>query len=362
MDGEDLFRTGFGAPRQQAFTFDDEDMNPFADASSPWNDVPAAASSSPRTEATAAAAPVTTDSDAESEQDRSSDDASRLHQDAADKLHIDTDKVAEEATTPDRGTQTAEFQDSAGEDIAPAAETPPEKAESGDLKTPLVQSARRVGVIKRGLRSPRVLGKQLSPASFEDPLSSAVVDSHDAMDPLSASVQTSRASVDVSSPSHRLQAVASYGRQTRSMSETRTGAGTVNATSAPVMKRPPSSSPPRQQQQQQQQQLEHAHPHPYDQQLSPPLQHEQVLQARQHVEGDTARQSTASRRPSTSSVQSRGSAVPRAYMGAQQRRRSLDPTPADQMPHFYIQVTDPVKVSESLKSYIAYKIRTRSDA
>ncbi|PIA17618.1 Vps5-domain-containing protein [Coemansia reversa NRRL 1564] len=32
------------------------------------------------------------------------------------------------------------------------------------------------------------------------------------------------------------------------------------------------------------------------------------------------------------------------------------------MPHFYIQVTDPVKVSESLKSFIAYKIRTRSDA
>ncbi|KAJ2009104.1 Vacuolar protein sorting-associated protein vps5, partial [Coemansia sp. S680] len=103
-------------------------------------------------------------------------------------------------------------------------------------------------------------------------------------------------------------------------------------------------------------------PHPYDQQLSPPLQQEQVLHARQHVEGARSRPSTPSDRHSTTlSAPSRSSAS-RAYMGAHQRRRSLDPTPSDQMPKFQIHVTEPVKVSDSLKSYIAYKVRTLSDA
>ncbi|KAJ2494391.1 Vacuolar protein sorting-associated protein vps5, partial [Coemansia sp. RSA 2052] len=233
-----------------------------------------------------------------------------------------------------------------------AADAPDSKVHpAAGFSAPAVQIARRVGIIKRGLRSPRVLGKQLSATSFEDPLSSAVADEELENSPMAPMAPAARASVDVSSSTFNSQ-LAAQARQTRSLSETRPNAAAMASAYAAGAAHPPLPLHTQQPHQ----------PHPYDQQLSPPLQQEQVLHARQHVEGSRSRPSTPSERHSTTISTPSRSLASRAYMGAHQRRRSLDPTPADQMPKFQIHVTEPVKVSDSLKSYIAYKIRTLSDA
>ncbi|KAJ1833178.1 Vacuolar protein sorting-associated protein vps5 [Coemansia sp. RSA 2711] len=332
MDNDDLFGGGFGTTRQQPFSFDEQDMNPFGDAGSPWNDA-STQSQSPAPDAGKAG---------DSPSDGDSDDVSNLHQEVAEKLHIER-KAASPRPSESQGDTLG------GDSTPPPAPPASDKLAAAGPKTSAPPSARRVGVIKRGLRSPRVLGKQLSPASFEDPLSSAAarseIDSPLAASTLAAAAATAaRASIDVSpsSAAQRQQAAAMPGRQTRSMSETRPGGG-VQA--APAL----ASSPP-------------MHPHPYDQQLSPPLQHEQVASARQHVEGP--RPPSLAERPSTASASaapSRASAASRTYLGSHQRRRSLEPTPADQIPQINIEVTDPVKVSDALKSHIAYKVRTQSD-
>ncbi|KAJ2178685.1 Vacuolar protein sorting-associated protein vps5, partial [Coemansia sp. RSA 551] len=198
-------------------------------------------------------------------------------------------------------------------------------------------SARRVGVIKRGLRSPRVLGKQLSATAFEDPLTSAAAGS-DYAEPMG------RASIDVTA--QRQQKPTQLSRQTRSLSESRHGgAQAVQHLSQPF-------------EQQHSYEQQNSQPHPYEQQLSPPLQHEQVVSAREHVDG--VRRASVDR-PATASP-ARTSSASRAYLGSHQRRRSLDVMPADQIPEMHIEVTDPVKVSDALKSYVAYKVHTRSTA
>ncbi|KAJ2850025.1 Vacuolar protein sorting-associated protein vps5 [Coemansia brasiliensis] len=329
MESDDLFGSGFGTTSQQRpFSFSEEDMNPFGDPSSLWNDVPA-------TQPQATPAHVTPESKHDNLQSQSSSDtdsdAAHLHETVAEKLLISKQKDSE--------SDAASAEYTAGAEPAPEALL----SQTSGVKTSTPLSARRVGVIKRGLRSPRVLGKQLSPAAFQDPLSSAAA-STELNDPPAAA---SRASIDVSPSSQRLQATAvQQSRQTRSMSETRPKDRFLQTEHTDLS---PHS---------------HPHPHPYDQQLSPPLQHEQITTAQQHVEGARSPSSLSSgRRASTASgTQSRSSAISRTYLGTHQRRKSLDPTPADEMPHFNIQVTEPVKVSDSLKSYIAYKVITQSDA
>ncbi|KAJ2351266.1 Vacuolar protein sorting-associated protein vps5 [Coemansia erecta] len=335
MDNDDLFGGGFGTTRQQPFSFDEQDMNPFGDGNSPWTDAntqvgSAAASPTANTALNAAASDSSPASDSEEPNDGDSDDVSRLHQDVASKLRVSND--APHINEPHIKEPEADEADAQLGKLA----------EAGRKATSAPHSARRVGVIKRGLRSPRVLGKQLSPASFEDPLTSAAAAGADFVDPLG-----SRASIDVSPSAQRLQASAQQSRQTRSLSETRPGNSmqpanyTQGADNTLAVSLPP------------------AHPHPYDQQLSPPLQHEQLVSAREHVDGSRR---ASLERPSTASAASRSSAVSRTYLGTHQRRRSLEPTPADQIPAMDIAVTDPVKVSDALKSYIAYKVHTRSDA
>ncbi|KAJ1752768.1 Vacuolar protein sorting-associated protein vps5 [Coemansia sp. RSA 1821] len=326
MEGDDLFGSGFGTTSQQRpFSFSEEDMNPFGDPSSLWNDVPAA---HPQ------AAPEPKHDDLQSlSQPPSDSNSTRLHEAVAGRLHISEQEGSEPDTTAAKEEEEEEC------DAEPAPETL--AAQPSGVKTSTPLSARRVGVIKRGLRSPRVLGKQLSPAAFQDPLSCAAASTENEMPAPAAS----RASIDVSPSSQRLQATAAqHGRQTRSMSETRTRDRLLQTEHTDL--------PP------------HPHPHPYDQQLSPPLQHEQIATAQQHVEGARSPSSLSSgrRASAASGTQSRSSAISRTYLGTHQRRKSLDPTPADAMPHFSIQVTEPVKVSDSLKSYIAYKVITQSDA
>ncbi|KAJ2261998.1 Vacuolar protein sorting-associated protein vps5 [Coemansia sp. RSA 376] len=343
MDDSDVFGGGFGTSRQQAFTFDSDEMNPFGDTESPWGTAPAAAG-------TLESAPVQSSEGEDDEDEGSDDNDDRSLRHGTERLRISTSHAddAQDDVPSDQDAancsitsgEAASGEASASLGSSSAAEGPDSKPHSASaFMAPAVQTARRVGIIKRGLRSPRVLGKQLSATSFEDPLSSAVADEeleNSQVAPLAAA----RASVDVSSSTFNSQ-LAAQARQTRSLSETRPHVAYGEA-------HPPLPSA--------------SQPHPYDQQLSPPLQQEQVLHARQHVEGARSRPSTPSDRQSTTlSAPSRSSAS-RAYMGAHQRRRSLDPTPSDQMPKFQIHVTEPVKVSDSLKSYIAYKVRTLSDA
>ncbi|KAJ2743660.1 Vacuolar protein sorting-associated protein vps5 [Coemansia sp. BCRC 34301] len=355
MDDNDVFGGGFGVPGQQPFTFDTDEMNPFGDSDSPWGAKPSET-----------AHVKESDSSSEQEESDNGDDTKSI-QHATERLHITTthtDGEQDPASDPDAATATATAyptssaevvtdRDGASTSLAAssAGDGPDSKPHSAvGYNAPTVQTARRVGVIKRGLRSPRVLGKQLSATSFEDPLSSAVADEELENSPI-APMAPGRASVDVSSSTFNSQVVA-QARQTRSLSETRPNTAAMSSPYVVGTAHPPLPLHTQQPHQ----------PHPYDQQLSPPLQQEQVLHARQHVEGSRSRPSTPSERPSaTLSAPSRSSAS-RAYMGAHQRRRSLDPTPADQMPKFQIHVTEPVKVSDSLKSYIAYKIRTLSDA
>ncbi|KAJ2753687.1 Vacuolar protein sorting-associated protein vps5 [Coemansia aciculifera] len=350
MDDSDVFGGGFGAPRQQAFTFDTDEMNPFGDIESPWGTAPAAVETLENAHVQSSEGEDDDDEGVDDENEGSDDDDDRSLRHGTEQLRISTSHAddAQDDVTSDQdaaNSSTSSGEAASGEagaslgtnSATEGQDSKPHSASS--FMTPTVQTARRVGIIKRGLRSPRVLGKQLSATSFEDPLSSAVADEeleNSQVAPLAAT----RASVDVSSSTFSSQ-LAVQARQTRSLSETRPHV--VYGEAHPPL---PSLS----------------QPHPYDQQLSPPLQQEQVLHARQHVEGPRSRPSTPSDRHSTTlSTPSRSSAS-RAYMGAHQRRRSLDPTPADQMPKFQIHVTEPVKVSDSLKSYIAYKIRTLSDA
>ncbi|KAJ2800578.1 Vacuolar protein sorting-associated protein vps5, partial [Coemansia furcata] len=342
MDDSDVFGGGFGAPRQQPFTFDTDEMNPFGDIESPWG------AAVPATVGTLDSAHAQSSKD---ENDDDEDDENSLQR-GTERLHIstshadDTLEVTSDQDVATCSTNSAEAPSggaSASLGSSSATEGQDGKPHSASAYvTPAVQTARRVGIIKRGLRSPRVLGKQLSATSFEDPLSSAVADEELENSP-AVPPAAARASVDVSSSTFNSQ-LAVQARQTRSLSETRPSA---------VFDEDRAAHPPLPSLNQ---------PHPYDQQLSPPLQQEQVLHARQHLEGSRSRPSTPSDRPgATISTPSR-SAASRSYMGAHQRRRSLDPTPTDQIPMFQIHVTEPVKVSDSLKSYIAYKIRTLSDA
>ncbi|KAJ1857723.1 Vacuolar protein sorting-associated protein vps5 [Coemansia sp. RSA 1822] len=323
---DDMFGGGFGTTRQQPFSFDEQDMNPFSEGASPWTDANTQSESAAASPSLNPAITVndsntsssdTSVSGAEEPSDAGSDDVSRLHQDVAAKLRVSADP------------NTLAVQDEADDDT--------QLGKLAELKA-APHSARRVGVIKRGLRSPRVLGKQLSATAFEDPLTSAAAGSD------FAEAIGGRASIDVTA--QRQQKPMQPSRQTRSLSESRPG----GVQAAQLQSQPF-------EQQHSYEQL-NSQPHPYEQQLSPPLQHEQVASAREHVDG--VRRASVDRPTSASTA--RTPPASRAYLGSHQRRRSLDVTPADQIPEMVIEVTDPVKVSDALKSYVAYKVHTRSAA
>ncbi|KAJ1736503.1 Vacuolar protein sorting-associated protein vps5 [Coemansia sp. Benny D160-2] len=382
MDNDDdLFGGGFGTTRQQQpFTFDTDEMNPFGNESSPWGDI---ASTEPagKPEET----PPSTAAFGESQQSQKQepgDESGELHKQVGDRLHIsglgdgatkddgrqsasNTQKTSDTLHSASDGSQNPSrdggvlsSEERVSVDSADATTAMPKRptVSGGALTTP-VQTARRVGIIKRGLRSPRVLGKTLSAAAFEDPLSSAAAIKDADELPISSTgalgLQT-RASVDVSSaPSSKYLAVPT--RQTRSMSDTRpteqTGAEDARGMGDTYLSVDTSA--------------QHHNPHPYDQQLSPKLQQEQIISAKHHIEeGTRPRASTSSDRASigASGPPSSRASISRAYLAAHQRRKSLDPTPANEIPRFSIRVADPVKVSDSLKSYIAYKVTTQSDA
>ncbi|KAJ2894927.1 Vacuolar protein sorting-associated protein vps5, partial [Coemansia aciculifera] len=353
MDDNDVFGAGFGASSQLPFTFSADEINPFGDSDSPWGPAPTTTTTTKASETANAQ-----ESDGSNEQENEDEDDTHIVRRATERLRITTtahagDDDDDGNDDPDVANTTCPTSSAgavSGEDsTCLATDASDSKLHSpAGYKAPAVQTARRVGIIKRGLRSPRVLGKQLSATSFEDPLSSAVADEELENSPL-APMAPARASVDVSSSTFNSQ-LAAQARQTRSLSETRPNAA---AMLSPYAAGAAAAHPP----------LPQSHqPHPYDQQLSPPLQQEQVQHARQHVEGSQLQPSTPSDRASTTLPTPSRPSVSRAYMGAHQRRRSLDPTPADEMPRFQIHVTEPVKVSDSLKSYIAYKIRTLSNA
>ncbi|KAJ2858391.1 Vacuolar protein sorting-associated protein vps5 [Coemansia erecta] len=377
---DDVFGSaGFGSSglskphgAQTGFTFDNEEMNPFGDASALW-DNPSAVSDVPDTTATSKQGTRALDSDKsdnddeDDENDKDIDDVSvELRQRTkALKLNAeDQDESASAAKDSDLDAHVAkqepndESLDGTAGSAALAAKKPPT---SGYMAQPAVQTARRVVVIKRGLKSPRVLGKQLSPASFVDPLSSAAATGADDgsngsnRDGLSSSASGSaaqpatRASVDAPYASHQSPLSSRQTRQTRSMSEARHRSSISNAVTIDTSSH----------------RLSISQPHPYDQQLPPSQQDEQVLYAQQHTERPSTASlpsTQASSRPSMSAPSPSRTSTSRTYLGTHQRRRSLDPTPIAQIPKFSISVTEPVKVSDSLKSYIAYKVRTQSDA
>ncbi|KAJ2480393.1 Vacuolar protein sorting-associated protein vps5 [Coemansia sp. RSA 2320] len=294
MDDGDVFGGGFGGSSQRAFTFATEEMNPFEDSDSPWGAAPATTHVPPDASSKSDQASGE-DDDEDGDEDEGGENENRPGETEDLQPPDSTDGLRQAAERLRISTQPADLA------AAPAASADSTaNAQSSGLGAPPVQTARRVGIIKRGLRSPRVLGKQLSPTSLEDPLSSAVVRTEEQ---------------PATHPGEQ--------QQSRSFDQPRP----------------------------------HAQPHPYDQQLSPPLQHEQIASARQHVEAP--RQQTADRPAAASPARQPAS---RAYLAAHQRRRSLDPTPPEQMPVFCIYVTEPVKVSDALKSYIAYKVLTQSDA
>lgn len=296
VSDDDIFGGGFGAPRPQqptGFTFASDEMNPFGDNASPWDDGRKVRKK----------APVSGDEEDEEDEDEEDEEEDK-EQEAKDvgtsiSLVKDTQdmRIGSPKQTPQNETTNKENDE--GEKISSAPlGTPPVKTTSG---------ARRIGVIKRGLKSSRVLGKQLSPTSFKDPLSSAVAEASEEAEASNLDISTARQSHSVRSSTESQQ-----------------------------------------------------HPHPYDQQLSPPLQQEQLQLASQHIRSASPTSPT----PPSSSSTSRPSAgsSSRAYLGTHQRRRSLNPTSRNQMPQIRVGVTDPVKVSDALKSHIAYKIHTQSDA
>ncbi|KAI8326087.1 Vps5-domain-containing protein [Martensiomyces pterosporus] len=358
MESDNLFSGGFGASGQP-FTFDSDEMNPFGEASSPWGDAPPAE----RTNETPAITAAAGQSDQNEEEDSGDERGISELQQAAEQLDLGSQPDSYETATSDKhALETAgegqETNSQASDANASEKENAPalpdsatsSKSQAKAAAAPLpgygahAQTARRVGVIRRGLKSPRVLGTQVSSGPFEDPLSSAAAENSDMDNDVVAA--PARASADAAqrkpqvSPQHQP-------RQVRSLSEassTNSGSGHVHASKATVVQ--PTSPPP----------------HPYDQQLAPAQQQEQAIHSRQQADSTQPRSTTLSERPSTGSAASRQSTTSRVYLGVHQRRRSLDPTPADQIPKFSIQIMDPVKVSDSLKSYIAYKVKTQSDA
>ncbi|KAJ1895340.1 Vacuolar protein sorting-associated protein vps5 [Kickxella alabastrina] len=340
---DDLFGGGFGPTdrsrqSQSEFTFNTDEMNPFGDSSVVWD-------STPTTN------PATTTKPLDNSTDSSEDDSSHLQR-RTEALAIDDSQASLDdevgasaaASAPAPASAAVERDQSIaapvsnGTEVASAADKP---VSLGYAAHPAVQTARRVGIIKRGLRPPRVLGKQ-SQASFEDPLSSAAAAAA-SNEGSNMSIPAARASVDVAYSTPYNSATVKT-RQTRSMSEAR--------------RRASFDSPMKQQQH---------NVHPYDQQLPPPQQQEQIQHAHEHTDRvASSPPSSQTSRPSASGSNTtpfRNSASSRAYLNAPQRRRSLDPTPVDQIPKFLIHVTEPVKVSDSLKSsYIAYKVCTHSDA
>ncbi|KAJ2549916.1 Vacuolar protein sorting-associated protein vps5, partial [Coemansia sp. RSA 1933] len=371
MENDDLFGSGgFDAPRQQqqqqqqAFLFDTDEMNPFGNEASPWDDVAQPDSKQPELPSSSTGFGESSQSTEKAEelasQKESADDESAgLHKQLSDKLRMSTSSDGSTKDSVGISTQVSEASSQAVDSTSALASPSKKPPSSGGSMTTPVQTARRVGVIKRGLRSPRVFGKTLSPAAFEDPLSSAAAknDMDEPSAPVASSMMASqaRASVDVSSAPTSRHGVAQT-RQTRSLSDTRPpGQAYAGSSADGELHLPPADAS-----------QQHHNPHPYDQQLSPPLQHEQIISAKHHVEegGSRARESMSSDRASggvAGPAPSRGS-ISRAYLTAHQRRKSLDPTPPEQMPRFSIRITDPVKVSDSLKSYIAYKVYTQSDA
>ncbi|KAJ2160164.1 Vacuolar protein sorting-associated protein vps5 [Coemansia sp. RSA 552] len=312
---DDLFAGGFAGGSRSAqprpFSFADEDMNPFGDAGSPWGDAPPAAKpGSPESSDGRSSLPNHPVSDSDSDDDKADDS---LADDVATRLRLGSEETSGEEKTErsDTETSTANVETEAGG----AKACSPAPSHTATSHT----AARRVGVIKRGLRSPRVLGKQLSPASFQDPLTSAAAGE----DPLAAShpLTDGRGSVDERAARTGAQQLAAATRQTRSMSETRT----VSRAQSP--------------------------PHPYSQQLSRPQQFEQTTRHDQAPK-------QADQSPKRADQPRRQSEQMRP---GQQRRRSLQaegPGPESQME---IAVTDPVKVSDALKSHIAYRVQTQSD-
>ncbi|KAJ2597085.1 Vacuolar protein sorting-associated protein vps5 [Coemansia sp. RSA 1721] len=383
---DDIFGAAFGSsglPKPQGaqagFTFDTEEMNPFGDANALWDDSPAVSNTADRA-GVGAEKGIASSDNSESEDtssDRSKDtssDRSKGNNSADEdydvsvqlsqktdalKLGVEGDDLSASAAKNnklDAHGQQREPKDETRSDADSAASAAKKPPTSGYMAQPAVQTVRRVGVIKRGLKSPRVLGKQLSPASFIDPLSSvAATDGNDgngreamASEAGSNGQPANRASVDAPYQSpHSPLSSRQQTRQTRSMSEARrrSSMGNVSDTSS--------------------HRLSISQPHPYDQQLSPVQQEEQVLHAQQHTERPSTASTPstqASSRPSMSAPGPSRTSTSRTYLGTHQRRRSLDPTPIAQIPEFSIAVTEPVKVSDSLKSYIAYKVRTQSDA
>ncbi|KAJ1722375.1 Vacuolar protein sorting-associated protein vps5 [Coemansia erecta] len=372
MHEDDIFGGGFGtsgishnAGGRTGFTFDNDEMNPFGDSNALWDSAPAAG-----------AAATAEDSASE---DSQGEDPDHLHRKTAKITLSDDDEdssIAEResgaaphqkasipsiAGTADGESEVALSSEEVEAKTAAATPATDKSASTGFGTQPAVQTARRVGIIRRGVKSPRVLGKQLSPASFVDPLSSAaaaessssnsgVADNRDPQ-------PTGRASVDVAySSSHHGPHSATQTRQTRSMSEARHRFSTDSGGSAHMQQS--------QSQTHTQAQKSASHPHPYDQQISPSQQEDQIIQAQHHIERSSTASppSAQSSRPSVSAPSPSRTSTSRTYLGNPQRRRSLDPTPIAEMPEIMIQVTEPVKVSDSLKSYIAYKVRTRSDA
>ncbi|KAJ1958132.1 Vacuolar protein sorting-associated protein vps5 [Dipsacomyces acuminosporus] len=377
MEGDELFGSGFGTAASQSFTFGSEEMNPFGDTSSPWNDEPSTS------QASANAPAAHSNDDAEEQEEDDDNDMAQLEQATKQQLSITSQTSNEEhaktslesisedqeASSPLSDSQGSEASTDATKEEpavstsdAPSTGKPLAKTAAAAPVSPYgtqAQTARRVGVIKRGLRSPRVLGTQLSSGPLDDPLSSAVKNGDTDNDSVSAAaaaaaaaaVSPARASVDSAGIRNAHRNIGLHhapARQTRSFSETGPfsndggTSGALNKASKASDARLASSHPP---------------PHPYDQQLSPTLQQEQATHSRQPAESIPPAE-----RSSTGSASGRLSTTSRVYLGVHQRRKSLDPTPVDQIPKFSIQVMDPVKVSDSLKSYIAYKVKTQSDA
>ncbi|KAJ2380634.1 hypothetical protein GGI23_007756, partial [Coemansia sp. RSA 2559] len=315
MDNDDLFGSGgFDAARQQQqqpFTFDTDEMNPFGNEASPWDDVAHSDSKAP--EASLSAAGLEEPQGTQitgglgAARDSADDESAHLHRQLSNKLRLSTssDGLAKDsgADTHTTDTQISETLHSAHSSQPQSKDGPPsadntgalaspwkKPASSGGSMTTQAQTARRVGVIKRGLRSPRVFGKTLSPAAFEDPLSSAAARNEaDESSIPAAPASQMRASVDVSSAPSSKNGVAQT-RQTRSLSGTRLSgqarAGFVDSSSIDGAQYPSIDTS-----------QQHHNPHPYDQQLSPQLQHEQIISAKHHVEeGSPPRASTSSDR------------------------------------------------------------------
>ncbi|KAJ1950480.1 Vacuolar protein sorting-associated protein vps5, partial [Linderina pennispora] len=353
MNDDDLFSGGFGN-QQQPFSLDIGEMDPFSDGTSPWGEVGGSLHvETVRRDETDDEGEETLPNKFE-QLDVASNESSRETSNTASQELEKTGIAAHKELAEETDTSPI-----ASPGTAPPT-SPTSKDQLATRASPLggygvqVQAARRVGVIRRGLRSPRMLDSQQSSSSdpFVDPLSSAAA-AAESGEPggisaasAGAAATAGRASLDVP-PS---QAAARRGnmeatRQTRSQSRASLADNTSGSVESGGVAA--ASSPP----------------HPYEQQLAQAQQREQTANARQQIEGGKSRTSTpSSERLSSGSAGGNRTSTSRVYLGAHQRRKSLDPTPADQMPRFSIHVMDPVKVSDSLKSYIAYKVKTQSSA